>query len=360
MARASSPRLHAFLSESGDSSSRRPSPGRFGGRGGLCGKFRLCGSTGSHRTPDRGGRREGRPGAPGGRVFPDPGRRGHGGGQRGGAMTGGRRGAGRMAAAGWGIVLCLAGVCAAQETPRRPPPPPRAESPRVPLDVRNVPPPGLPAGAVGVSLLDALRLALLANLDIAQARAVVAQTLAARQRALVLWLPNLTAGSTYVFHDGRIQNTTGPVVDVNRDSLFVGGGPSVAVGLGDALFAPTIATRIVEAARAGEQRVTNDTLLAVAEAYFAVLRGVRRVRRADEVLYYLTSEREIPQTGGAKGLYPTIRDFVKVGDAPPPEQARVEVEVVRRREEAAFALQDLRFAMAELARLVRLDPRLLL
>ena len=37
---------------------------------------------------------------------------------------------------------------------------------------------------------------------------------------------------------------------------------------------------------------------------------------------------------------------------------RVEVEIVRRREEGAAILQDLRIAMAELARRLQLDPQL--
>src|SRR5262249_10279198 len=164
----------------------------------------------------------------------------------------------------------------------------------------------------------------------------------------------------YVDHEGRIQNTNGSIINVNRNSLFVGGGPTISVGLNEALFAPGIATRILEAAQAGEGRVTNDTLFVVADAYFAVQRNIRRTARVDETLLYLTSKQNLPILDNSKGLYPLLEDFYRLGSASAAEVARAQVEVARRREEAATILQELRFAMAELARLLRLDPRLLL
>jgi outer membrane protein TolC len=243
------------------------------------------------------------------------------------------------------VLLCLSTVFAAAVEP------PSSPAPSAPA---------CPENAVGLTLLDALRLSVLANLDIAQARTVVQQAAAARQRAQVLWLPNATFGSTYVDHEGRIQNTNGSIIDVNRNSLFVGGGPTISLGLNDALFAPGIATRILEAAQAGEGRVTNDTLFAVADAYFTVQRGIRRLARVDETLLYLTSKEQLAVLGGSKGLFPLLEDFFERGAASGAEVARAQVEVARRREEAATVVQELRFAMAELARLLRLDPRLLL
>jgi outer membrane protein TolC len=213
---------------------------------------------------------------------------------------------------------------------------------------------------VAVTLLDALRVAALANLDIAQARAIVEQVQAARLRADVAILPNATAGANYVYHTGHIQRTEGNVINVNRDSLFVGGGPNLSFGLSEALFGPPVARAVVFAAEAGAARVTNDTLLAVADAYFAILRARRRVARIDETLDFLTSGQRIELRGNSPGLLPLIRAFVANGAALPSDQARVEVEVERRLEERSAALQDLRVAMAELARLLHQDPTVLL
>jgi outer membrane protein TolC len=204
----------------------------------------------------------------------------------------------------------------------------------------------------------ALRLAQLSNPEIGQARAVVGQAQAALQRAKAGWLPHVNLGSAYSHHEGNIQKTEGNIITANRDSLFVGGGPSLSLQLSDALFAPLIARQLRSASAAGLQRVTNDTLLAVADAYFAVLRARRRLARVEEVLDYLTSEQPAAARAGSKGLLPLVRDFVEVGkrEALQSDLARVEVEVLRRDEERVAAVQEYRVASAELARLLRLDP----
>src|SRR5262245_34213346 len=72
-----------------------------------------------------------------------------------------------------------------------------------------------PDTAVGLTILDALRLAQLANLDIGQARQVVLQAYAQRERARVQWLPSANIGSTFVNHNGRIQQANGNILNVN-------------------------------------------------------------------------------------------------------------------------------------------------
>jgi hypothetical protein len=64
---------------------------------------------------------------------------------------------------------------------------------------------------------------------------------------------------------------------------------------------------------------------------------------------YLVSERPLPLADDSRGLLPVIRVFVAEGQALPSDLARVEAEVVRRREEGGQALQELRSAMPELA-----------
>jgi outer membrane protein TolC len=230
--------------------------------------------------------------------------------------------------------------------------------PPTPPEATAAPAPTGPA--VGITLLDALRVASLSNLDIAQARQVVEQARAGRLRADSQILPNLNLGSTYVTHQGQIQRTEGNVINVNRQSLFVGGGPQLVFGLSDALFQPRVADNVLLATRAGARRVTNDTLLAVADAYFAVLRARRRVARIDETLSNLLSEQPAEWRDNSKGLLPLLQDFAKAGAASEAEIARAQVEIARRRDEEAAALQELRQTMAELARLLHLDPTVML
>src|SRR5258706_12540462 len=107
-----------------------------------------------------------------------------------------------------------------------------------PSPARAQPPVPRPAGgtqlpvtedAEPIDLASAMRLALSNSLEITHARAVVAQAQARRQQALVQWLPNLNLGVGYLTHEGRIQQVNGNILTINRDSLFVGGGPSLAL-----------------------------------------------------------------------------------------------------------------------------------
>src|SRR5262249_60301432 len=116
------------------------------------------------------------------------------------------------------------------------------------------------------------------------------------------------------------------------------------------------ARQLLEAAQHGQARVTLDTLVRVADAYFAVLRARRQLARLDEVLDMLTSERDDPLRGNHKGLLPVIKAFRIAGTALPSAQARVEADVVRRHGERIRALEDVRVASAELARLLHLNP----
>jgi outer membrane protein TolC len=214
-------------------------------------------------------------------------------------------------------------------------------------------------GPVPIDFPAALRLAQTSNLDIAQAREAVAQAQALVLRAQAQILPNFALGSTYTKHEGNIAKTEGNIIKANKDSLFVGGGPSLSVALNDALFLPLVARQTRAAAQAGVQRVTLDTLLAVADAYLGILRARRRLARIDETLDYLTSDQRTPNRADAKGLYPLVKDFVESGQvvALRADLARVEVEIARRQDERRAALQDLRLATAELARLLHLDPQ---
>ena len=186
------------------------------------------------------------------------------------------------------------------------------------------------------------------------------QAQAVKQRAEVLWLPNLNTTTDYVNHQGRIQKTEGNIIKVNRDSLLIASGPSLSLGFSDAVFNFGVARQAVFAATAAQQRVTNDTLLAVSDAYFNVLRNRRRVARLDEVMEFLTSEQPRAIRSNLRGMLPLMTAYLEAGQASQAEHYRVEVEVLRRREELITAIQDLRVSIAELARLLHQDPTIVL
>jgi outer membrane protein TolC len=242
------------------------------------------------------------------------------------------------------------------------PPPRRLTDPadRKPADASSTLVPGGNPVGVAVTLTDVLRLASVANLDIAQARLAVERARAAQLQARSTLLPNLSLGSAYNNHQGTIQKTEGNIITMNRDSLFVGGGPSLSLDLSDALFNAPQANALLQSTLAGQTRVTLDTLLATADAYFAVLRARRRLARIDETFDYLLSDQPTELRGKSIGLLPLIRAFVKSGTALPSDEARVEADLVRLQDDRLTTLQELRTASAALSRLLHLDPTIML
>ena len=121
------------------------------------------------------------------------------------------------------------------------------------------PPPDDSRHGVPISLPAALQLAGVSPLDIAAATIEVQQGLAVLLQAKVLWIPNLNAGVDYARHDGVQQNIfTGAPFQKDRQSFFVGGGPSLNVALTDAIYEPLAQRRVVAARVANVQTARND------------------------------------------------------------------------------------------------------
>ena len=120
-----------------------------------------------------------------------------------------------------------------------------------------------------INLATAMQLAGVRPLDIEAATVQVRQALALQLQANALLIPTLNAGVDYFRHDGAQQNLfTGLNFRKGRQSFFVGGGPSLSVGLTDAIFNPLAARRVVDARRADVQTARNDVLLNVSQAFF--------------------------------------------------------------------------------------------
>ena len=204
-------------------------------------------------------------------------------------------------------------------------------------------PEGLP-----INLAAAMQLSGVRPLDIAAAMAQVQQALALQLQAKVLWIPTLNGGVAYFRHDGVQQDIfTGPNFRKGLQSFFVGGGPSLSVGLTDAIFSPLAARRVVASRRADLQAARNDVLLTVAQAYFDVqaargrLLGVGATIVRAELLVNFT-----------KGLAPSL--------IAPLEINRAQAELQSLRQSQQIAIRDWRVASARLAEVLLLDPATLL
>jgi len=132
-------------------------------------------------------------------------------------------------------------------------------------------------------------------------------------------------------------------VQSSRSSAAVGVGPNVVFGVTDAIYAPLAARQDVRARRAALRAATNDAAFQVADAYFTLQQARGELGGAA----YATRQAEEVSRRAAR---------LAEGLAPPLEATRARVELARRRQAEASALERRAVASAELVRLLRLDP----
>jgi outer membrane protein TolC len=153
----------------------------------------------------------------------------------------------------------------------------------------QVPPTILPAEANAIDLGCVLRLAGVQNPEILIARARVAEAQALRQLAIALALPNLNAGANYDAHTGPLQQSSGNILTVNRNALYVGSGAgATAAGtvpipgiqyvfnVSEGIFGYLAVRQTVRVREATNIAVRNQILLRVAEAYMELVRAQGR------------------------------------------------------------------------------------
>jgi outer membrane protein TolC len=195
-----------------------------------------------------------------------------------------------------------------------------------------------------INLPSALQLAHAGSLDIAVASQRIQVAAAQLARANVLWLPTLQFGIDYFRHDGRIQDVQGNLLDTNKSTFMVGGAPIAVFAVSDAVFGPLAARQVVQARQAGLQAATNDTTLAVAEAYFNVQQARGQLAGALDAVRH--TEDLLARTERLKAQ----------GRGSEVEVVRVRTELSQRRSAVTLAREQWQVASAELTRLLRLDP----
>jgi outer membrane protein TolC len=196
-----------------------------------------------------------------------------------------------------------------------------------------------------IDLPSAFRLGHAQALDIAiatqQWRAAVAQL----QGARALWLPNVVTGTEYVYHAGPIQNADGTITNTDRSSLYAGMSPLMQLTLTDAIFTPLSARQVERAQRANIDTHTNDTLRAVALVYFDAEEARADLRAVEDVL-----EKVRALMKKVDSLAPEL--------IPNVEKARVRAQFSNVEQIAETARNRWRVASAELVRILRLEPTL--
>ena len=127
-----------------------------------------------------------------------------------------------------------------------------------------------------LDLCSALKLAGVYNPEILLARARVTESDAQRQLAAAQFLPTINFGTNYDQHQGTLQQSTGKIIQVNRDAMYLGlGASAVAAGtvtipgvvlsgnVSDTIYNLLTARQIVRQRQFESEAVRNDVLLRV-------------------------------------------------------------------------------------------------
>ncbi len=224
-----------------------------------------------------------------------------------------------------------------------------------------------PAGELGpgvypIDLANALGLGGADSLQIRLARTRLYQARARHFEAKTLWLPSLRLGVGYNKHDGRLQETEGDVLEINRNSLFYGGGlglggvplPGGAGGpprlfvnlsLADAYFKPLSACQEVAAFGAAGRAATNDSLAEIAYAYHSLLEAHGRLANN-------SAARDL-----AENMVSLVENFEREGFSSMAEVQRTRANLGHWQQEEADAERETMVRSAELARLLRLPQQ---
>jgi outer membrane protein TolC len=143
----------------------------------------------------------------------------------------------------------------------------------------------LSTGVMPIELGSALRLAGVNNPQILIARQRVVEAMALRQLAAAQFLPSLHLGGSYDDHAGNLQQSSGNILKIDRNSVYLGAGANaIAAGtvsipgvvwslnISDTVYNALIAGQVVEQRRFASRAVENEMLRRVAVGYTDLLR----------------------------------------------------------------------------------------
>jgi len=194
-----------------------------------------------------------------------------------------------------------------------------------------------------INLPAALKLANVRAWDIAIAQQQLRLAVAQHQESKVLWIPSLIGGVVGLEHQGPIQANDGSISNTTRSSVSSGIAPLALFNITDAVFTPLARRQDARSQQAGVQTSTNDTLTAVAVAYFDAQEAQADLAAFDTVLRLMDALVRKTET-----LAPAFIPDVEV--------ARMKALQANFEQAREVARMQWRLASAELARVLRLTP----
>lgn len=195
-----------------------------------------------------------------------------------------------------------------------------------------------------IDLPTALQLAGAQNLDVKIARERLAEATANNESALLQFFPWLSAGITYRRHDDQIQDTTGNILEVHKQSYAPGGALVSQLDLGDAIYKKLAAKQLQHAADHGLEAQRQDSIVAAARDYFDLAFAQGAVEVAQEALRISTNYEA------------QVKSAVEAGIAFKGDSLRVTVQAERNQIALRQATEQQRVTAARLAQTLHLDP----
>ena len=211
---------------------------------------------------------------------------------------------------------------------------------------------GDPPKPVGVEDTNRLVIDLPATLRLAKAQAIdvhIAEEKLTEARAreeMTLWqfFPTITPGIGYRRHDDLIQDVSGHVIEVHKDSYGLGPTLNAQLDLGDAIYQRLAARHLVESTGFAATSQQQESLLQAVRGYWALSKAQAAVRIQEEAV------------GLADRLARQVAEAVQIGIAFKGDSIRAQVQTERNRVSLRQAWEQQRAASAELVRILHLAP----
>jgi len=206
---------------------------------------------------------------------------------------------------------------------------------------------GPPAASTNVFLIDlptALQLAGAQNLDVQLASQKLAEAKANNESAFLQFFPWLAVGVTYRRHDDLIQDTTGTILEVHKQSYAPGGAFVSQLDLGDAIYQKLAAKQLEHAAEHALDAQRQDSTAVAAQGYFDLAFAQAAVGVSQEAVRISTNY-EVQ-----------VQHALDAGLAFKGDLLRVSVQTERNRLTFRQAIEQQQVAAALLAQTLHLDP----
>jgi outer membrane protein TolC len=226
----------------------------------------------------------------------------------------------------------------------------------IPLDPSLPPSIPAPAGEYAIDMASALRLAEIENPQIAEARVAITAALAQQMKAMSLLLPSLNFGGNYHGHVGNLQRSSGRILNLSEQSLYLGSGsrtlaaeslafPGVNIdsSITDAWFEPLAAFQRVSSARFTARATANSVLMEVGLAHLDLI-------AASAIL-----DAQRRSEAQAVEIVRVTHEYAAAGEGRTADANRATTELQLRRAEVQKAEEELGVISARLAQILNLD-----